>query len=242
MDALTRDTFFNGKITIRQSRAGYRYSIDAVILASHVRPKPGDRVLDLGTGCGIIPVMLAFQFPEAGYFGVEIQSELAGIARQNVSDNHMQDLIQIVHQDLKGLAQDRLSGPMDIVLSNPPYRRADAGRINPNSQRALARHEIVVSLPDVAAAAGRLLRTAGKFVIIYVSERLADLVIQLRSVNIEPKRVRFIHSHRGSDAKLVLLEGAKAGKPGLKVGPPLVIYGSGGDYTAEVQAMFEHDA
>jgi tRNA1Val (adenine37-N6)-methyltransferase len=239
MDSLTHDTFFNGKITIRQSRSGYRYSIDAVILAHHARPMPGDQVLDLGTGCGIIPIMLAFQFHEADFFGVEIQPELADIARQNVRENHMENQIKIMCRDMETLRQNQFQGPMDLVISNPPYRRAASGRINPNSQRAIARHEIKITLSGVATAAGCMLKTAGKFIMIYSAERLADLLVQLRSVRIEPKFIRFIHSGQETEAKLILLEGVKEGNPGMKVGAPLVIYGEDGAYSEEVNAMFQ---
>jgi tRNA1Val (adenine37-N6)-methyltransferase len=242
MDSLTPDTFFNGKITIRQSPAGYRYSIDAVILAHHATPKPGDRVLDLGTGCGIIPIMLAFQYPEAEFFGIEIQPELADIASRNVRENGMEDRIKIICRDMEALELNQFQAPMDLVLSNPPYRRAAAGRINPNSQRAIARHEIKTTLPGVVAAADRMLRTAGKLIMIYSAERLADLLVQLRSVRIEPKFLRFIHSRRETGAKLVWLEGLKGGNPGLKVGTPLVIYQTDGSYTAEAADMFQNES
>jgi tRNA1Val (adenine37-N6)-methyltransferase len=240
MDSLTHDTFFSGKITIRQSRAGYRYSIDTVILAHHVKPKPGDQILDLGTGCGIVPIMLAFQCPGADFYGVEIQPELADIASWNVRENCMENQIKIMCRDMKTLNQNQFQTPMDIVVSNPPYRRVAAGRINPNSQRAVARHEIRATLPGVVAVAGRMLRTAGKFIIIYSAERLTDLLVQLRSARIEPKFIRFIHSKEETGAKLILLQGLKEGKPGLKVGAPLVIYGADGDYSAEVKDMLYH--
>ena len=239
VNSLTHDTFFDGKIAIRQSREGYRYSVDALILAHHVSPKPGDRILDLGTGCGILPIVLGFQYPETVFYGIEIQQELADIARQNVRENGMQNQIEIICSDFKTLRQNQFQAPMDMVISNPPYRRAASGRINPNSQRAVARHEIKATLADVAAVAGRMLRTAGKLVVIYSAERLTDLLVQLRAVRIEPKFIRFIHSGQESEAKLVLLKGVRAANPGLKVGAPLVMYGDDGAYSEEVNAMFQ---
>ena len=242
MSRLTQDTFFNGKITIRQSRGGYRYSVDAVILAHQVRPKPGDRILDLGTGCGIVPIILAIRYPQTYFYGIEIQQALADIAMQNVRDNGMEDQIEIVCQDLKALSQNQFPAPMDIVISNPPYRRAASGRMNPNRQRAVARHEIKATLADVLAVAGRMLRTAGKLIMIYSSERLTDLLVQMRAVRIEPKYIRFIHAKQDTEAKLVLVEGMKAGKPGLKAGAPLVMYHKDGAYSDEMNAMFQMKA
>jgi tRNA1Val (adenine37-N6)-methyltransferase len=237
--ALTRDTFFNGRLQVKQHRSGYRYSIDAVILAHRVRPKAEDRVLDLGTGCGIIPMVAACRFPNALYYGVEIQPELAAIADENVRDNRLSEKIRIIHQDLKTLKQNQFPAPFDLVVCNPPYRRTSAGRINPNSQRAVARHEIETRLSDVVAAAGRLLKTAGKFIVIYSAERLTDLLSVMRSIHIEPKFLQCIHSRCGSEAKLILLEGIKSGNPGMKIAPPLLIYQADGSYSAEVAAMFQ---
>jgi len=237
-DRLTRNTFFNGKVTVRQERAGYRFSIDAVILAHHVRPKPGERVVDLGTGCGIVPLIVSYRHPATHIFGIEIQEELADIAKDNVRDNGMQETVRIVHRDMQTIQPAMFQGPVDIVVSNPPFRKAESGRINPNRQRAVARHEINVTLQDVVKAAGDILKTTGRFVLVYTSERLPELVQNMRSSRIEPKNVRFIHSRMDSEAKLMIIVGIKQGRPGLKVGPPIVIYNEDGSYTEEVEAMF----
>ena len=140
---------------------------------------------------------------------------------------------------METLTQNQFQAPMDLVISNPPYRRATSGRINPNSQRAIARHEIKTTLSGVVAVAGRMLRTAGRFIMIYSAERLTDLLVQLRSVRIEPKFIRFIHSRQETEAKLILLEGMKAGNPGMKVGAPLVMYNEDGAYSENMNAMFQ---
>jgi tRNA1Val (adenine37-N6)-methyltransferase len=131
-----------------------------------------------------------------------------------------------------------LKGPVDIVVSNPPFHKAASGRINPNRQRAVARHEIRITLLDVVKSAGDILKRAGLFVLVHTSERLPELVQHMRSCRIEPKNVRFIHSREKSESKLMLVEGVKQGKPGLKVEPPIVIYNEDGTYTEEVEAMF----
>ncbi|RLB98205.1 MAG: SAM-dependent methyltransferase, partial [Deltaproteobacteria bacterium] len=164
MDNTTTDTFFNGQVTVKQSRTGYRYSIDAVILAGHVRPRPADRIVDLGTGCGIIPLIIGFRYPGVKLYGVEIQQDLADIARANVKANHLEKRVEILPADMRTLKPSIVSGPVDQVVSNPPYHRISTGRINPDSQRAIARHELKVTLEDVLKAAEAMLRTAGKFV------------------------------------------------------------------------------
>jgi len=237
-DRLTQDTFFNGMVTVKQERVGYRFSIDAVILAHRVRPKPGERVVDLGTGCGIVPLIVGFRHPETQVFGIEIQKALADIANINIRENEMGENIRIFCRDMRTVQPAMFQGPVDIVTSNPPFHKAASGRINPNRQRAVARHEIRVTLLDVAKAAGDILKRAGLFVLVYTSERLPELVQHMRSCSLEPKNVRFIHSRKKSESKLMLMEGVKQGRPGLKVGPPIVIYRDDGTYTEEVEAMF----
>ena len=238
MKSKTPDTFLNGRIKVKQDRSGYRFSIDSILLACHAKPRPKDKVLDLGTGCGIIPLILAYREPNLNIFGIEVQKELADIAVSNVEENHMSDIITILCKDMKELKNDMISGPVDLIISNPPYRKVESGRINPDMQRAVARHEIKISLDDITATVCRVLRTAGRFVTIYSAERITDLLTHLRSAGIEPKFLRMIHSSIKTEAKLVIIEGIKGGRPGVKIGPPLLIYDEKGAYTQEVEEMF----
>lgn len=239
MNLLTADTFFNGRIRVKQNRAGYRFSIDAVLIAGLTIPSPDDTVLDLGTGCGIIPLILAYRHPKIKVYGIEVQQQLADLATINVEENRMKDRITIHCMDMKKLKHDMMSGPVDLVVSNPPYRKAESGRINPDQQRAVARHEIKATLSDVVETAQRMLRNAGRFVTVYPAERMADILIQMRSAGLEPKSLRTVHSDRHTDAKLIIVEGKKGGRPGLKIGSPVIIYRKDGSYTDEVQEMFK---
>lgn len=238
MSKFAPDTFFNGNIVVKQGKNGYRFSIDAVLLSDFLKPKQFDMIADLGTGSGIIPLILAHRYPETRYIGIEIQKELADLAMQNVRDNALQDRIRIVCQDMKTVDMNMISGPVDIVVCNPPYHRPGSGRINPDSQRAVARHEIKVTLDGVLETANRLLRTAGRFLCIYPAERLTDLVATMRRVGVEPKRLRMIHSRIGEAARLILMEGMKGAQPGIKIAPPLYVYKNRHDYTDEVEKMF----
>ena len=239
MPTFTTDSFFNGKIRVMQNRRGYRFSIDAVLLAYHAAPRAQEKVLDLGTGCGIISLIMASRCAGLEIYAVEVQTELADLADTNVHQNRLQDRIVVLCTDMKLLTLKMTSGPFDLIVSNPPYHRPGSGRINPDAQRAVARHEIKASLVDVLQTTRRMLRTAGRFVTIYTAERTTDILSQMRNENIEPKLLRMIHSNRDADAGLVLIEGLKGGRPGLKVAPPLFVYDEKGDYTAEVQQMFE---
>lgn len=238
MELLTRDHFFNGNIVLNQPGTGYRFSIDAVILSHLACPAPGETVLDLGTGCGVIPIMLAFRHPEIRVIGVEIQPSLSRLARQNVADNRVADRVGIVDKDIGHLSLADIGGPVDLVVSNPPYRKLDSGRINADSQRAVARHELKVDLETVLMTARRMLRRSGRFSIIYPSVRTVDLLAAMRSSGIEPKKMTMIHSKSTSPARLVAVSGIKGGRPGLEAGPPLFLYHKDGTYTRAVETMF----
>lgn len=236
-NTITTDTFFDGKVTLCQMQKGYRFSIDAVLLAAVVHPKPGEVVMDMGTGCGVVPVIVAFRNPGVRCIGIELQSSLARLAEQNVTANHMQDQIRILHQDMRCLKQDAIEGPVDWIVSNPPYRPVDSGRMNPGAERAVARHEIHLCLKDLMQVCRGVLKTGGRLAVIYPVERLVDLLAEMRSAGIEPKWMQSVHSHKADAAKLVLVKGMMRGKPGLKVSPPLVIYDDHGRYSHAVEMM-----
>jgi tRNA1Val (adenine37-N6)-methyltransferase len=239
MSSLTTDSFFNGNLRIMQSRSGYRFSIDAVLLAYYAAPRASDRVLELGAGCGIVSLIMAYRCADLKIYAVEIQKELAELAANNIHQNRMNDRIEILQADLNAITLQWTEGTCDLIVTNPPFYKARSGRINPDSQRALARHEIKTTLLEVLQASRRMLRTDGRFVCIYTAERITDLLCLMRSEQIEPKMIRMIHSNRGSKAKLVLIEGVHGARPGVQVAPPLVLYDERGDYTREAQRIFE---
>jgi tRNA1Val (adenine37-N6)-methyltransferase len=238
MEPFTQDAILNGALWLKQLRRGYRFSIDAVILAGGLRPRPGDRVVDLGTGCGVIPLILAYRRFGVRVWGVELQEPLAALAAENVWANQMSPPVTILHSDLRDIGPDAFGGPVDWVVSNPPYRRRRSGRVNPEPQRALARHELTMTLPDLVGAARRLLRTGGRLVTIYAADRIAELLFQMRTQRIEPKYLRSIHSDRKSKARFILVQGVKNGGTGVVVAPPLVIYHEDGSYSEELQTLF----
>jgi tRNA1Val (adenine37-N6)-methyltransferase len=239
MSPWTEDRFFNGAIRIRQRKDGYRFSIDAVIVASGLAPKAGDTVVDLGTGCGIIPLILAYRYDDIRLVGVEIQPELAKLAEYNCRQNLFEDRLHVVHADIRSLHPDQVNGLVQWVVCNPPYRRPNSGRINPNKERALARHEININLSQLMRTSKKLLTIGGRFVTIYPAERLVELLCEMRSHGIEPKSLRVIHSCANENAKLVLVRGAKGGRPSVEIQSPLEIYDGTGEYSSEVRAMMQ---
>jgi len=239
MKSLTTDSFFNGCIQVKQNRSGYRFSMDAVLLAWYADPGPDDTILDLGTGCGIIPMILAYRNPEVNIYGIEVQKELANIANLNIAENGMESQITILCRDMKTLKHEDTSGPVDLVISNPPFRKSKSGRINPNQQRAIARHEIKTTLYDVIETARRMLKTSGRFVMVYPAARMTDILTQMRASGIEPKSIRIVHSTKNTEGKMILVEGKKGGRSGIKIGSPLIIYQENGSYSEEVEKIFK---
>lgn len=233
----TTDSLFGGRLKIIQKKKGYRFSIDAAILAHHIRLRTTDIAVDLGTGCGIIPLILSLQTPSAHIYGIEIQKDLAELASRNVRLNHMEGRITIVHADIKDFKSYLTPGTVDFVFSNPPYRKALSGRINPEAERAVARHEIKACLSDIVSVAESLLKPSGRFLVIYPAERVTDLVLGMRTSRLEPKRLRLIHPKQRSGAILAIAEGVKYGNPGLKVDQPVIIYKPEGGYTDEAKKM-----
>ena len=218
------DRFMDGRLKLIQSKDGYRFSIDAILLAEFVTIRQGDVVVDLGTGCGVIPLFLLLTKSVGYSFGLEIQEELAGQAARNVLLNGFDDKMGVILGDIKNppIAEESA----DVVICNPPYRQVKSGRINPDSRRAIARHEIMANIDDILHAARSVLRKKGRFAVIYSSVRLADILARMRRFNLEPKKIQIIYPDLNSDAKLVLVEAILGGRPGLKISPPIVGQGN----------------
>lgn len=228
-----------GGMRIVQCEGGYRHALDPFLLTGFVRMRKGAHVADLGTATGIMPLLLAEREPSACFVGVELQPQLADLARENVTINRLDEHIDIVNCDLRNLAVEKILGheAFDVVVSNPPYRRLGTGKVAPESERAICRHEENGGLIDFVAAAYYLLKNGGRCFFVYIPERLPELLCELQKCRLEPKRLRMVHSRNDSAATLVLVEARRNGKPGLQVEPPLIIY-DGNNYTTEVEALF----
>ncbi len=214
------DPFLEGRLKLIQSRRGYRFSIDAILLSRFVTVKPGDVAVDLGTGCGVIPLMLLLTQPLRFAFGLEIQKELAGQAARNARLNGFEDKMEVILGDIRHPPLAKRSA--DLVICNPPYRKAKSGRINPDPRRAIARHELLASIDDILKAARALVRRKGRVALVYPAPRLVDLLVRLRRLNLEPKKIRIIYPDLESAAKLALVEAWQGARPGLEVYPPLL--------------------
>jgi tRNA1Val (adenine37-N6)-methyltransferase len=235
----TLDTLFHGCLKIIQPERGYRFSIDSVLLAGLTRTHEGDRVVDLGTGCGVVALILALQRPVARITGIEIQRSLVSMARRNVLINGLSHLVSIVHQDLRKVDKGVVEEPANLVVTNPPYRELQSGRLNPDREKARARHELSANLRDVVRVAGTLLPHKGRLALVYPARRLPHLLSEANRGGFAPRRLTVIHSSLNSEAKLVHLESIKGGGEELLVSKPFAIYQEDGSYTVEMAAMYQ---
>jgi tRNA1Val (adenine37-N6)-methyltransferase len=221
----TLDSFFDRTLHILQKKKGYRFSVDAVLLSRFVTIRKDERVVDLGTGCGILPLFLSLTTRARSFTGIEVQKDLAEIAGKNVLLNRLSDRVTILCEDFRQLRQVYPSGAFEVVISNPPYRKSRSGRLNPSAEKAVARHEIMGTLHDLVSTAAYLLPAKGRFYLIYPASRAVDLVVELRAASLEPKRIQYVHPRAGEEARFILVESLKSTGIEVKVMPPLILDG-----------------
>lgn len=234
----TLDEILNGLVRIYQKKRGYRFSIDAILLAHFVCLKSKGKAIDLGTGSGIVPLILAQGFPNVDWTGLEIQTEMAELAGKNVRHNGLEERIAIVHGDARKVKNVFPAHSFDAVTCNPPYRKMNSGRVNPSEEKAIARHEIHGSLKEFLHAAKYLLKPGGKFFAIYPAKRLVELVFLFRTNSMEPKRMKFVFTNEKSDAVFVLAEGRYGSREELKIEPSLFIYDQERKYSQQINEIF----
>jgi len=211
-------------LKIIQASDSYRFSVDSIFLLNFIRVKNYEKIIDLGTGSGIIPLLLFGKRKGLSIYGIEIQKNLADMARKSIELNKLQNHITIIQEDLKNIKDVFKNQQFDVVVSNPPYISLGQGKINPSSSKAIARHEIKGDLEDIISTSNYLLKNKGRIYLIYRSAKLIKLLLALKKYSIEPKVVKFIHPRQGKNANLVLLEGIKGGKEELKIEDPIFQY------------------
>ena len=213
------------------------FGMDAVLLSGFARAKEGDRVLDLGTGTGIIPILMEAKTCAAHLAGLEIQPDSADMAR-SVKLNGLEEKIEIVTGDIKEAVS--LFGPasFDVVTCNPPYMTEHHGLINPGAPKAIARHELLCTLEDVISQAGRLVKPGGNFYMVHRPFRLADIFVLLRQYKIEPKRMKLVYPFVDKEPNMVLIEANRGGRPRMTVEKPLIVYREPGVYTDEIYEVY----
>ena len=213
-----------GGLELIQDPEKFCFGVDAVFLSDFVRVRPGESVLDLGTGNGIIPALLSAKTEARHITGLEIQADTAEMARRSVAHNHLEDRIDIVTGDIKEAAELFRPAFFDVITTNPPYMLADHGRRNPDDAKAVARHEILCTLDDILRESMRLMQDKSRFYMIHRPFRLTEIMIKMHEYKIEPKRIRFIHPYIDKEPTMVLIEGVRGAKPRVTVEPPLIIF------------------
>ncbi len=235
----TLDSWGKGAIRVIQKKTGYRFSLDALILSDFIRLKDQSRILDLGTGSGILALILAANYPNSRITALELSPEFINLASRNIILNQLQNRISLIRGDLCQLPGFIKKGTFDAVVSNPPYRPLHRGRINPNPQKAMARHEIRLTLPRLLESVAHALKAGGKWLVIYPAWRLVSLLTLSRQYRLEPKKIRLVHSFQDKEAEWVLLEAVYQGREELKVLSPITIYQEAGVYGPQVLQILQ---
>ncbi len=228
------DLQINGRRII-QSPDRFCFGMDAVLLSGFAKVKKGESVLDLGTGTGILPILLDAKTVGGHFTGLEIQPESADMARRSVILNNRQDKIDIVTGDIKNALNIFGAASFDVIVTNPPYMNQNHGITNPESPKAIARHELLCSLEDVIRQTRSLLKVNGRMYMVHRPFRLPDIMELMNECGIEPKKMRFVHPYVDREPSMVLIEGVRGGNRRLTVEKPLVIYDGPGEYSEEIK-------
>jgi len=234
----TADELLHGRLRVIQKKKGYRFSLDALLLAHFIRLCRGDSLLDLGTGSGVIALIAALHRPEVRVTGIDIQEKMVEMAARSAALNGLEGRVTFTAGDVRLLSLTFAAESFDAVVCNPPYRKVNSGRVNPREEKALARHELQGTLRDFLSSASHVLKPGGRFFVIYPARRMATLIAEMRDASLEPKRYRGVHSRFDSEGVFVLVEGRKGGGEELEILPPLCIYKDSGAYTDAMEEIF----
>ena len=233
LDELHRNGYF-----IIQNPDRFCFGMDAVLLSGFVQVKCGERAIDLGTGNGIIPILLEAKTQGEHFTGLEIQPENVNMARRSVAYNSLEDKISIVQGDIKNASQMFGASSFHVVTTNPPYMTSSHGLTNPNEAKAIARHEILCTLEDVIRESARLLMPKGRFYMVHRPFRLAEIMCTMCKYGIEPKRMKLVYPFVDKEPNMVLIEGLRGGSPRITVEKPLIVYEKPDVYTSEIYDIY----
>lgn len=227
---------------IIQKEDGFCFGMDSVLLSDFASVKRGGKVLDLGTGTGILPILMEAKTEGSYFAGLEIQPDMVEMAKRSVKLNQLEEKIEIVEGDIKEASTIFSHDSFDVITSNPPYMIGNHGLKNPKEAKAIARHEVLCTFADISQAARKLLKNRGTLFLVHRSFRLAEILNQLSMDGLEPKRIRFVHPYKEKESNIFLLEAVKGGKPRMIVEPPLIVYEQQNKYTKEIYKIYGMDS
>lgn len=223
---------------IIQHPGRFCFGMDAVLLSAFVRAGGQEHVLDLCTGTGILPLLLEAKGKGGRFCGIEVQKESADMAARSVAHNGLTDKIRIITGDIKEADDYFEPASFDVVTVNPPYMTEHHGLKNPDSEKAIARHEILCTLSDVLTAGSRMLKEKGRFYMVHRPFRLTEILTGMHACRLEPKRIRFVHPYQDREPNMVLIEGMKGANARTTVEPPLIVFNQDRSYTDEVAELY----
>lgn len=226
-------------LKIIQNSNGFCFGIDAVLLSNFAKDiKNNSIVLDLGTGTGILSILLSKKTKLKKIYGIEIQEEVSKMAKRSVELNKLENKIEIINKDIKELKNFFERNSIDSIITNPPYKKLNTGEISEKKNLLISRHEITATLEDFIKISSYLLKDKGSFYMVHKPERLAEIIYKLKKNNLEPKVLRFVHSNNEKEPKLILIKAIKNAKEFLKIEKPLFIYNKEGEYTEEILKIY----
>ena len=228
-------------LKIIQNKEGFCFGIDSVLLSDFAKNiKKDSLVLDLGTGTGIIPILLCGKTNLKKVIGVEIQEEVYNMAKKSIKLNNLENKFDIINENILNLEKIYKENTFDVITTNPPYKKIDTGILNENKKKIISRHEITANLEDFLKVSKRLLKDKGEFYMVHRPERLVDIIYNMRKYKIEPKTIRFVFSNKNKEPKLVLIKGIKNARPFLKIEKNLYIYDENGKYSKEIEKIYNN--
>lgn len=238
MDNERLDDLQRNHLKIIQKTDGFCFGMDAVLLSGFASAKSGERVLDMGTGTGIIPLLLSAKTDGEHFTGLEIQDEIAEMAARSVALNHLEEKIEIVHGDIKEASRIFGAASFDVVTANPPYMNDSHGLKNPAEVKAISRHEILCTLDDVVREGAKVLKPGGRMYMVHRPHRLIEILGTMTKYKMEPKRMKMVHPFKDKEANMVLIEAVRGGGAWMKVEAPIIVYKEAGIYTDEIYDIY----
>ena len=225
-------------LKIIQKTDGFCFGMDAVLLSGFAHVKRGEKVLDMGTGTGIIPLLLSAKTQGEHFTALEIQKEIAEMAARSVAMNHLEEKIEIVNGDIKEASRIFGGASFDVVTTNPPYMNDAHGLKNPTEVKAISRHEVLCTLEDVVREGAKVLKSGGRMYMVHRPHRLIEIISAMRQYKMEPKRMCMVHPFKDKEANMVLIEAVKGGGSWLKMEAPIIVYKEPGVYTDEIYKIY----